>query len=512
VILVKYKEGLPNTSGDSQDFRYLSSGTGAVATTVQAKLRQYVSVKDFGAIGDGTTDDTAAIQAAFTNAPLGCTLYFPVGTYKVTPATSTYCLNLSRNINLQGSQGGKSLIRADNTTSTCNIISVAITDNGGFGDVRNQKIDGLSAYFTTTGKHALFIDQGTVGPIGMDITNNQFSAGSYGKAIYFNAVSQFSSVMFNQIENGIEFAGASGDGQRICFNEIFGTNTGIVFNTGNGTYSHLIMSNSITCQNGAIYIPYSAQVKICYNQMEQVGLNSYGYQSLVAIDAGYGIDIIGNNFGGGTNVLQNATINGASSCVFRDNVFTRSAGYDINFTSASANCVVDYNRFNGNRSGLNPNWAAVIADAGTNNVYPGIAAEFVQQTYTPVVSLAGASSTVAYSTQQGQYTRIGDTVSFTATIVTSTWTHSATTAGLLISLPIAPVSTTRQFVGLSGGVNYTKTNYTQIVPTIDTSAFAANVYFAAYGSGQAIDAVAASNVPSGTNLTIVVSGSYKVYG
>ena len=36
----------------------------AVSTTVQAKLSQTVSVEDFGAVGDGTTDDTAAIQAA----------------------------------------------------------------------------------------------------------------------------------------------------------------------------------------------------------------------------------------------------------------------------------------------------------------------------------------------------------------------------------------------------------------------------------------------------------------
>ncbi len=45
--------------------QYLPAGTGAVATTVQTKLRESVSVKDFGAVGDGVTDDTAAFSAAW---------------------------------------------------------------------------------------------------------------------------------------------------------------------------------------------------------------------------------------------------------------------------------------------------------------------------------------------------------------------------------------------------------------------------------------------------------------
>ena len=45
---------------------HIASGTGAVASTVQTKLRESVSVKDFGAVGDGVTDDTAAFAAAKT--------------------------------------------------------------------------------------------------------------------------------------------------------------------------------------------------------------------------------------------------------------------------------------------------------------------------------------------------------------------------------------------------------------------------------------------------------------
>ena len=40
---------------------YLPAGTGAVTTTVQNKLRETVSVKDFGAACDGTTDDSTAL-------------------------------------------------------------------------------------------------------------------------------------------------------------------------------------------------------------------------------------------------------------------------------------------------------------------------------------------------------------------------------------------------------------------------------------------------------------------
>ena len=59
--------------------------TGAVARTVNDKLQEAVSVKDFGATGDGVTNDTAAFQAAATyiNAQDGGKLIIPAGTYLV---------------------------------------------------------------------------------------------------------------------------------------------------------------------------------------------------------------------------------------------------------------------------------------------------------------------------------------------------------------------------------------------------------------------------------------------
>ena len=60
---------------------YTPSGSGAVARTAASKFGDTVSVKDFGAVGDGVTNDTAAINAALAT---NKSVYFPAGTYMTT--------------------------------------------------------------------------------------------------------------------------------------------------------------------------------------------------------------------------------------------------------------------------------------------------------------------------------------------------------------------------------------------------------------------------------------------
>jgi hypothetical protein len=88
----------PNASGIEYDPPF----TGAVTSgyTVQDKLSQYVSVKDFGAVGDGVINDAAAIQAAIDSVAAngGGQIWFPTGEYNI----GTTTLNTSQNIILNG--------------------------------------------------------------------------------------------------------------------------------------------------------------------------------------------------------------------------------------------------------------------------------------------------------------------------------------------------------------------------------------------------------------------------
>ena len=69
---------------------YNEGGTGAVNRTVQGRLQDIVSVKDFGAVGDNSHNDAPNIQAAINAVGSNGQIYFPAGNYRVnSPLTIT---------------------------------------------------------------------------------------------------------------------------------------------------------------------------------------------------------------------------------------------------------------------------------------------------------------------------------------------------------------------------------------------------------------------------------------
>lgn len=82
-----YGGGGPH-SADNLTYKYETS---LQEHSVGDRLRERVSVKDFGAVGDGVADDTACINAAIQNvsASGGGTLYVPRGTYNIAAAKTS---------------------------------------------------------------------------------------------------------------------------------------------------------------------------------------------------------------------------------------------------------------------------------------------------------------------------------------------------------------------------------------------------------------------------------------
>jgi polygalacturonase len=80
----------------------ISAGiTAKTFTDVEGVATDWINVKTQGVKGDGTTDDTAAIQAIFDAAADASTVYFPVGNYRVTAT-----LNITHKaLHLKGSLG-----------------------------------------------------------------------------------------------------------------------------------------------------------------------------------------------------------------------------------------------------------------------------------------------------------------------------------------------------------------------------------------------------------------------
>jgi hypothetical protein len=130
----------------SAQISFLQTGSGAVVRTAQSKMRDVVSVKDFGAVGDGVADDTVAFNAALAT---GKQVYAPDGTYLANASVSTSTFNLL------GAGMGRTIIKPYNSSLPA---FKNMADPGGANFWRRSSICDLSIQGTGVGNGFTFGD------------------------------------------------------------------------------------------------------------------------------------------------------------------------------------------------------------------------------------------------------------------------------------------------------------------------------------------------------------------
>jgi len=153
-----------------------------------------INVRSYGALGDGVTDDTAAIRAAISAAQIGQgryswpskLVYLPAGTYRVTD--TLYAKDVANNflsgLALQGDSKSTTTIKLDDYALGYNkadspkaviFTSSKLIDKGGGRDYAG-KGEGNDAYGNYVQDLTVDVGRGNAGAVGIDFLASNFGA------------------------------------------------------------------------------------------------------------------------------------------------------------------------------------------------------------------------------------------------------------------------------------------------------------------------------------------------
>jgi hypothetical protein len=294
---------IPPYSPSLQDWQRQVS---AALNPALTKLNDFVSVKaDYGAIGDGSTDDTAAIQAAIDHLQVngGGTLLFPPGTYLITSTLtigngSSSAFATYSGVQLVGAGGavmpGPGNLAA--VTIKSGVAGPAIRIQGPIGSWGVENIC-ISITTTSTSAIGLEIISGQYGR-----TRNLMVTGCYGISINMTTVGTSYLSEHNRFDNTAIYlpSGAgSAIGILISGAGASGGSTGTAFDEWHNTY--MVISN--VGQVGRVF-KYCDNINFFNTEIVSAAngtATQYNYSStgtngtsLPADCRDYGIDIYGN--------------------------------------------------------------------------------------------------------------------------------------------------------------------------------------------------------------------------
>lgn len=519
----------------------VGSGTGTAynSQTVQAKLQQVVSVKDFGAIGDGIANDTAAIQNAINyctsdvNNPK--TLFFPAGDYKITSGFNTITC---KNFVIEGAGRG------------VEYFSPVAVNNQGVSRIVYDGVDNASLWlFDLSSARGVQIRQISIlcnkkcNAIRATLSSNLLleKLGLYEgyTGIYFIA-SCFSSVIDNVISydhatNHIVFD-ATAHSTKIT-NCSFASDSGgatlpaSVITLGDvGSMSTILISG---CNFDVWRVPVfilakdvnGLQIDGCYfeprdatltrfiqlgdqsaSTKQCLGVNISGNKlygvavtSGIRIEVAYGVSITGNIFNSMVNAI-NCCDTGVSVNKQAVGVFVagnRFAGAITSYVVVFDNTVVTNLVLLGNAV------AGGVTEYNPSSTYVGKSLYFADGTFTPTIAFGGASTGVTYTTQTGRYKKIDDRIFFNIRIVLSS-KGSATGNATIEGLPYTSTSALVQavmpefisgFTGLTGA------------PTSEISTSSTNI---SLGQTSSTGRALLTDTSFNNTATLNISGMYQL--